>query len=361
MTSPTRVLLNKNFSVTAAQMTALMGAQAAAGDADAPYELWASHSDPANGMLAAASHTLLEPAGLLGDAYADWLLDACVQRGIGVLWAGKEREWLADHQGRFAAQGVQLVVPAERHIQEKLDHKDAFLEDWDPQILPIPRWQRFTTPQEFGAAYAALQGSRRRLCIKPAQGIYASGFRILEDPPSLDGFLGGSLYTMSLAAARELFSAPQFPPMLLMEVLEGPERSVDCVAWEGRLIRAVVRRKFGVGQVIEDRPDLTEAARRIAERYGLSGIFNFQTKDQAGAANMLEINARASGGLRYSMAAGVDFLRLGLDAATGRLDWDALPTVQTGFQVYEDKAVRVVPGLPAWAEAGLHTPSGGRP
>ncbi|MFC6619389.1 ATP-grasp domain-containing protein [Deinococcus radiophilus] len=100
---------------------------------------------------------------------------------------------------------------------------------------------------------------------------------------------------MSLAAARELFSAPQFPPMLLMEVLEGPERSVDCVAWEGRLIRAVVRRKFGVGQVIEDRPDLTEAARRIAERYGLSGIFNFQTKDQAGAANMLEINARASG------------------------------------------------------------------
>ncbi|MFC6619390.1 hypothetical protein [Deinococcus radiophilus] len=169
MTSPTRVLLNKNFSVTAAQMTALMGAQAAAGDADAPYELWASHSDPANGMLAAASHTLLEPAGLLGDAYADWLLDACVQRGIGVLWAGKEREWLADHQGRFAAQGVQLVVPAERHIQEKLDHKDAFLEDWDRRFCRFhvgsgsrPRRNSGRRMRRFRAAGGGCASSLRR-------------------------------------------------------------------------------------------------------------------------------------------------------------------------------------------------------
>ncbi|MDO4263493.1 MAG: ATP-grasp domain-containing protein, partial [Deinococcus sp.] len=264
----------------------------------------------------------------------------------GVLWAGKEREVLADWQERFAAAGITLVVAASRAVQDRLEDKAAFLADWDEQILPVPRWQAFGTPAEFEAAYAALPRPGVRLCIKPARGIYASGFRVLEETPDLSGFLAGSLYTMSVAAAREMFSAPAFPTMLLMEVLEGAERSVDCVAWRGRLIRAVVRRKFGAGQVIEDRPDLVEAARQVAGRYQLSGIFNFQTKDQAGVAHMLEINARASGGLRYSMASGVNFLRLGLDAASGRLDWDALPEVRTGFQVFEDKAVRVVPGLP---------------
>lgn len=354
----TRVLLNKNFSVTAAQIAAVRAEQGAEGQGTAaPYELWASHSDPASGMLAAAHHALAEPYGLSGEAYAEWLLETCVSRGIDVLWAGKERERLANWQARFADAGVQLVVPASAKVQALLDDKAAFLASWETDILPIPRWEAFDTPQGFEQALARLQdtgGALKRLCIKPARGIYASGFRILEDTPNLDGFLGGSLYTMSLAAARELLSAPSFPPMLLMQVLEGPERSIDCVAWQGRLARAVVRRKYGVGQVIEDRPDLVEAAQRIAKTYNLSGIFNFQTKDdqikgdgaENGQANMLEINARASGGLRYSQAAGINFLRLGLDAATGRLDWNNLPPVRTGFQVYEEKQVRVVEGLP---------------
>lgn len=356
MTPLIRVLLNKNFSVTAAQIEALNDAQAGA---DVPYEVWASHSDPASGMLVATPHTLLEPAGLLGDEYAKWLLTACQAHSITLLWAGKERELLADWRERFAAAGVQMVVAGTRAVQEELEDKAAFLHGWDTDILPVPRWRPFSTPTELETAYSELSGQGRRLCVKPAKGIYASGFRILEETPSLDGFLGGSLYTMSVAAARELFGAPQFPTMLLIEVLEGAERSVDCVAWEGRLIRAVVRRKLGLGQVIEDRPDLVEAASRIAKMYGLSGIFNFQTKDQGGTANMLEINARASGGLRYSMAAGVNFLQLGLDAATGRLDWENLPKPRSGFQVFEDKTVRVVEGLPDLPGLSSRRESGG--
>lgn len=333
------VLFTKNFSVTAAQLHALKGTR---------YAVWASHTDPGHGMLAAADHTFLEPRGLLGDDYAAWLLDACVRHGIGLVVPGKERERLAGWQGRFAEAGVTLITPATEAIQRHLERKDEFLRGWDTDILPIPRWATFDSLASFDEAAATLRQPGVRLCVKPARGIYASGFRVLMDTPDLKSFLGGELYQMSHAAARELFAAGELPTMLLMHTLEGAERSVDCVAWQGELLRAVVRRKGGEGQQIEDRPDLVEAARRISAHYGLSGIFNFQTKDgpdregRNRTPNMLEINARASGGLRYSLAAGVNFPLLLLDAATGVLDRAALPPVQTGLRVAEDKVARIV-------------------
>ncbi len=333
------VLFTKNFSVTAAQLHALKGSR---------YTVWASHSDPDHGMMAAADHTFLEPPGLLGDDYAAWLLDACVRHGIRVVIPGKERERLAGWEDQFAAAGVTLITPASEATQRHLDRKDEFLRDWDTDVLPVPRWTTFDSLETFDEAAAALRQPGVRLCVKPARGIYASGFRVLLDTPNLSSFLKGEMYQMSHAAARELFAAGELPTMLLMHTLEGPERSVDCVAWQGELLRAVVRRKGGEGQQIEDRPDLLEAARQISARYGLSGIFNFQTKDGPDAEgrnrrpNMLEINARASGGLRYSMAAGVNFPLLLLDAVTGVLDRATMPPVLTGLRVTEDRVVRVM-------------------
>ncbi|MFK7603301.1 ATP-grasp domain-containing protein [Deinococcus sp. SM5_A1] len=343
------VLFTKNFSVTAAQLHALKGSR---------YAVWASHTDPGHGMLAAAAHTFLEPRGLLGDDYAVWLLDACTRHGIQLVLPGKERERLASWTEQFAAAGVTLITPASEATQRHLERKDEFLCNWDTGILPVPRWTTFDSLASFDDAAATLREPGVRLCVKPARGIYASGFRVLMDMPDLKSFLGGELYQMSHAAARELFAAGELPTMLLMHTLEGAERSVDCVAWQGELLRAVVRRKGGEGQQIEDHPDLLEAARQITARYGLSGIFNFQTKDGPEAPgsgpqgrnrtpNMLEINARASGGLRYSMAAGVNFPLLLLDAATGVLDRAAIPPVQTGLRVAEDKVARVIRGQEA--------------
>lgn len=330
-----RVLFTKNFSVTAAQLRALHGSR---------YEVWASHTEPHHGMLTAAEHSFLEPAGVVGADYCGWLLQECRTRGIDIVLPGKERELLAEHQDEFQAAGITVVVPASRATQDHLERKDEFLSAWDETILPIPRWTTFDSLESFEQGYGELKQEGVRLCMKPARGIYASGFRVLLEQPDLKSFLKGELYQMSVQAARELIAGQTLPTMLLMHTLEGAERSVDCVAWQGRLIRAVVRKKGPHGQVIEESPALTDAAARIARHYELSGIFNFQTKDQARAPHMLEINARASGGLRYSLAAGINFPLLLLDAVTGTLDWDALPRVETGLNVAEDKVVR------AWRE-----------
>lgn len=151
------------------------------------------------------------------------------------------------------------------------------------------------------------------------------------------------------------------PLMLLMHTLEGAERSVDCVAWQGELAAAVVRRKSpaGGGQYLEDRPDLVQAARQIARRYRLSGIFNVQTKDDLRRrdgeprAHMLEINARASGGLRYSMAAGVNYAELAALLALGLTRPQDTPLPTTGLTVTEDKTVRIVGAAGLDLNAGL--------
>ncbi len=327
-----KVLFNKNFTVTAAQIQALSGSH---------YEVWASHTDPQHSMMAVAPYSFLEPKGLIGYDYCEWLLAEAVARGFAVLIAGKEREKLAEYKEQCDEKGIKLIVPASRPTQDLLENKDEFLRGWDETILPIPRWATFDTLADFDAAYVNLKTPRVRLCIKPARGIYASGFRVLLEQPDLQSFLAGELYQMTTTAARELFASGELPTMLLMQTLEGAERSIDCVALEGQLIRAVIRKKGTDGQVIESRPDLLEAAEKIAKKYQLSGIFNFQTKDQGGVPHMLEINARASGGLRYSMSAGINFPLLLLDAVTGRLDWDNLPIVQTGLTASEDKVVRV--------------------
>ena len=311
-----KVLFTKNFSVTSAQLAALEGA---------PYEVWASHTDPGHGMLAAAPHTFSGtawPAGRrLRRVAAVGLHGARHQLVV----PGKERERLGHWQPRLSEAGITLIIPADEATQRHLERKDEFLRIGTRLFCPF-RAGRPSIPPTALTRAAALANPACALCLKPARGIYASGFRVLMERPDLNSFLKGELYQMSVAAAREMFAGRTLPTMLLMHTLEGAERSIDCVAWQGRLIRAVVRRKGEHGQRLEDRPDLVAAAAKIAPTYQLSGIFNFQTKDDGlRVPHMLEINARASGGLRYSMAAGINFPRLLLDAATGTLDWEALP------------------------------------
>ena len=341
------IYFNKNFSVTSAQIEAV--------NLEGRFATLASHSDPENTMMLSANRTLQEPRGLLGDAYVDWLLGTVRRERLDVFIVGKEAGAVAVRRAEFETLGVQVLTVADATTLHHLDRKDEFLRDWDTNILPIPAWTTFHDLASFEAGITGLQAHPdfipgvTRLCVKPARGIYAAGFRVLTDGRDLGSFLKGELYQMSYGEARRLFAQTPLPTMLLMHTLEGAERSVDCVAWQGILAAAVVRRKLPDGgpQLIEDRTDLLYAARQIARTYHLSGIFNFQTKDHqlpggGRVPNMLEINARASGGLRYSMAAGINFASLAAQLALGELKAEDAPRPRTGIRVAEVKTALVL-------------------
>ena len=68
----------------------------------------------------------------------------------------------------------------------------------------------------------------------------------------------------------------------------------------------------GYGQVIEVRADIVESCAKLAADFGLSGMFNVQFREGQGSLRLLEINARASGGIGMACLAGPNLPYLAL-------------------------------------------------
>jgi biotin carboxylase len=175
--------------------------------------------------------------------------------------------------------------------------------------------------------------------------MFGLGFRIVSQRgTALDRLLSGDPIKIGLPDARlVLGQQPRFRDVLVMQYLPGPERSVDCLAHDGKLICCVVRRKpMGTegAQLLEENPAIEELARRLTSHFQLGGVFNIQFRDGDGTPYLLEINPRMSGGLHYACLSGVAFpywaVRLALETACA----EDVPRPRTGIRVAQvNKAI----------------------
>ena len=131
-------------------------------------------------------------------------------------------------------------------------------------------------------------------------------------------------------------------PFLAMEYLAGDERSIDCLAWDGRLVRAVVRRKpaeaRGRWQLIEKDPEGWEIARRAVAAFHLHGLVNVQTRERVHPDGrreqcFLEVNPRMSGGIDLACQAGLNLPYWLLRLVAGTVEEEAIPPPAHGVRV----------------------------
>lgn len=291
----------------------------------------ASHTHREAAALVAADESFLEPAGLVGEAYGDWALQTCRERSVGILFAGKEMGILMDRAPEFQALGTEIVGVAASKTLQLLENKASFLSNLPADVV-VPRWHLVQNLAEFEAAYADLASGP--VCFKPAEGIYGLGFRRIRlEDEKLAWTMSGEAWISLEHARRLLANSEPFTPLLVMRYLEGPEYSLDVLAHAGELAAAVVRRKQGSVQHLEDQPELVESARRITSHFGLSGIFNIQFKAEAGVAKILELNPRPSGGIGVSMCSGINFPYWALLLATGAARCSDVPAPRLGSWV----------------------------
>lgn len=290
-----------------------------------------SHTHREAVALVAADESFLEPAGLVGVDYGDWALQTCRERSVDILFAGKEMGVLMDRAPEFQALGTKIVGVADSRTLQLLENKASFLSALPPGVAS-PRWHLVHNLAEFEAAYADLAPGP--VCFKPAEGIYGLGFRrIRPEDEKLAWTMSGEAW-ISLEHTRKLLANSEpFTPLLVMRYLEGPEYSVDVLAQEGELAAAVVRRKQGSVQHLEDQPGLVESARQITSHFGLSGIFNIQFKAEAGVAKILELNPRPSGGIGVAMCSGINFPYWAVLLATGAARCSDVPAPRLGSWV----------------------------
>jgi predicted ATP-grasp superfamily ATP-dependent carboligase len=109
---------------------------------------------------------------------------------------------------------------------------------------------------------------------------------------------------------------------MVLEYLEGIEYSVDCLAYQKRLLASVQRRKIDSRQrAIVFSDEIDSLCKKIFDAFPLSYVSNIQIKYGGGMPKILEINPRMSGGLHISCHSGVNFPYLAVKLMmTGQAD-----------------------------------------
>lgn len=291
-----------------------------------------THSVASTPFLQACDHASPEPAET-GPAFVAWALDYCRRHGVDVFIPGREMLAVARAETRFAAAGVRVMVSPAAVVALLGDKRTTYAAA--PALgMAVPRWHPATTVREVSAAYEELSAAGLRVCVKPAVDHGAHGFRVIDgDADAASSLLAPPGPEVTLERLLALLArAEPFAPLVVSELLEGAEWSVDCVSGgDGRPLVVVPRGKSGLPwtRELSQEPDVAAIARRAVEGWGLRWLSNVQVRRRAsGEPVLLEVNTRASSGLYQSCASGVDLptlaLRLLLDGPEAALA-DGLP------------------------------------
>ena len=313
----TRLWVNRTYA-TSFHSLLLLRAQADLQD----LVILGSHADPSSPVLTACDATFPEPQ-LEGDDYAQFALEFCVRHGVDAFWPTYQAAAVSRRSGEFAAHGTRTLVSPPQAMEAVEDKALTYRISATAAVpgLRIPPHVVVRTADEFVRACERLS-DLGPLCFKPVRGTGGTGFHVLAGAESWQDLFEERPPTMTLDRAYQLLArAEAFEPLLVMPFLEGPEVSVDCLSKDGELLVAVARQKCDQSRRIEllDAPDVVEVARQVVQLFGLSYLSNVQLRYWGKEPCLLEVNARASGGLFQSCLSGVNFphlaLRLLLDGA----------------------------------------------
>jgi hypothetical protein len=285
------------------------------------FQIFATHPDINHMSLQGADVAETEPA-LEGIEYVQFCVDFCRRHEIDVFIPRLHMLDIALHAALFDAIGTKVLVCRDLDLLETIMDKGKFYENVQAKgIMTIPDYHVVRTAEQFKQAYDDLVAKGHRVCFKPTETEGGLGFRIIDNNRNpLEELFGHVTPLISFDEAyRILSSSETFPDLMVMELLEGYEYSIDCLADEsGRLLAAVPRRKAGGRlRLMEYHPELQAIAASVAEAYRIPFNYNIQMKYSGAVPKLLEINPRMSGGLHVSCLSGINFPYLAVKAALG--------------------------------------------
>ncbi len=218
--------------------------------------------------------------------------------------------------------------------------------------LPVPDWIYVGEPDALDEAIERL-AARGDFAVKPA---HSRGNRDIfvissEFTTARRSHSGREMHVDLVTFRREHIAYVRTRlPVLVAERLLPPAYDVDVLAWRGRALRIVPRRRHNaegvpfLGNTIVDDEVIVELARRLAEATDLSWLYDFDLMTRRdGAPAILEINPRPSGSLAAAVAAGIPLLDDLISLAKG----EALPPqakIPAAATIYPYTALLAVSG-----------------
>ncbi|WP_217561180.1 ATP-grasp domain-containing protein [Paenibacillus sp. GbtcB18] len=284
------------------------------------FEIYATHPKKHSPMLQVADYAELEPILPL-DQYVQYCIEFCRYHQIDIFIPHFGLTEISLHAAEFEKIGTGLLLSGDYKLLNIVADKGRLFEALKPvESLTLPDYSIVSTVTEFEAAYQVLKDKGHRVCFKPAQGEGGAGFRIIEESPkNINSLFEPVTNRISLEEViRILSSVDRFESLMVMELLEGHEYSVDCLGNKDGLLAAVPRKKVeGRIRELEENTELIQLSHAIHKVLPLMYNFNIQFIYQNNVPKLLEINPRTSGGLYISCLSGINFPYLALKSFLG--------------------------------------------
>lgn len=253
-----------------------------------------SHTNPLFLGFQSADYTEKEPTFYSKKQFLTYCTQIIKKYNIQLIFPHHKQEWFNELSQVFSDLGVTVATVAPLGGVNNINYKNRFYKKIS-QIKGIntPQFAVFNSYEEFKSLSKKVPFKSLHLCIKPSLGVYGSDFYDLAEP-------------LSKKKMEQVISRNK--NMLLMEYLDGFEYSADCVAYHGKIIGFVVRKKISqdLPQIIVNDPLISQQVQLLTQSLSLNGMFNIQFKELNGVPYVLEINPRLAGRSYYATLAGLN-------------------------------------------------------
>jgi hypothetical protein len=319
MTGPT-IWFNRGLSSVSKVIDSIRAAQQPGDN----FRYVGSHVRSDSPVKEAADAFETEPTSVSNEAYLEWCLDFARRHDVKVFLPRRHSRTISGASDRFAAQGTTVVKVASPEMLDVIHSKASLYGAVPPGLVPLPDFRVVTDVDGFARACEAIAAGGHEVCYKPTIDIAGRGFRTVsfDGTPRFSPWNGKQISVNFYETLVELSAQETFPELMVMQMLNGQETSIDCLGDNGKLCGAIGRIKSfdGNEELIADKPELVEYCRRLTQELKLSGLYNVQFMESHGKEFFLEINSRMSGGIHYGTASGVCLpywaCRLALGTAT---------------------------------------------
>ena len=232
--------------------------------------------------------------------FGNAVADLCAREGVQVVLPQSSHDLggLAEAKPGLAAAGVTALVSSPETVRRAND-KAACYGLLAEAGVPVPAFRRVRGRAAFEGAARELGYPQRAVCFKPVTSSGSRGFRVLD--PTVDRAhqllreRPGSL-AMRLEDVAELLPEVGGDELLVMELAQGGERTVDGVARAGRIVlghpktREAMRAGLAMFfRTLED-AKLVEVAGRAVAALEIEHFFNVQLVGDL----VIEVNPRIS-------------------------------------------------------------------
>ncbi len=223
---------------------------------------------------------------------------------------------LSAHRNLLSRENCQLACN-DNFLTQTLTDKLRSYELFTHAGLPTADWRAADSREHLITAVEQMFGMYGEVVVKPAVAHSSRGVSVIRNTvQGVHEYLGSREvhmdYTTFMTRFVDVYDS--LFPVLVMKRLREPVYDLDVLAWEGKLCRAVPRRRINSavpdeGHEIVVSSMLQDLARDVASRLNLSWLVDCDVMfDENGAVCLLEINARPSLSSVVSIAAGVPLL-----------------------------------------------------